>query len=253
MRTLRVAVVLALAGIAVTACQAGGHRGGAPEGSPSVPVGHDNGISALPAREIARRAGQAIHNVPVHVRGTASDGSAQLTTLDVIVGNLDDTSCTVVEAGETVDAVRVGGKDYVRASASVWMSLGLPTVSSAAAHADGKYVRVAMRSPELGRLTKFLDVSRVLGNELVATESATMGGTAIINGIPTVAVTPITPGLSPNPIGTIYVATVGEPYVIRWDSPGDTGSLVFSDYLKPVVIDPPPADKVIDLFDLTHS
>jgi hypothetical protein len=161
-------------------------------------------------------------------------------TLDVFVGDRDDGRCTVVEAGETVDAVRVGGHDYVRASAGVWASLGRPAVS-------GKYLRVAMRSPELGRLTKFLDVSRTLADELVATESATLGGTAVIDGVPTVAVTAVTPGLSPMPIGTIYIATVGEPYVLRWDSPGDAGRLVFSDYRTPVVVDPPPPDQVIDL------
>ena len=80
-----------------------------------------------------------------------------------------------------------------------------------------------------------------------------MGGTAIINGIPTVVVTPITPGLSPLPIGTIYVATVGEPHVIRWVSAGDVGSLDFSDYMESVVIDAPPVDMVIDLNDLIHT
>jgi len=217
-------------------------------------IGPDNGVSALPAKQIATRAGQAIHNIPVHVHGTVSDGSRQVTTLDVFSGGLDDARGTVVEAGQAIDAVRVGGKDYLRASTSLWMSLGLPAIGNAAAatRADGKYVRVVMRSLDLGRLTKFLDVSRVLADELAATETATLGGTAVINGVPTVAITPITPGLSPLPIGTIYVATVGEPYVVRWDSPGDSGSLVFSDYTKPVVVDAPPADQVIDLGHLTH-
>jgi hypothetical protein len=248
-RVVPAAVAFAAAAIAMAACQAGGQHGAAPERGPSTLVGHDNGISVLPAKEIARRAGRAINNVPVHVRGTAADGSSQVTALDVVAGRLDDARCTVVEAGEIIDAVRLDGKDYVRAPARVWMSLGLPAISSAAAAArvDGKYVRVAMRSPELGRLTKFLDVRRVLGDELAATETATMGGTAVINGVPNVAVIPVTPGLSPLPIGTIYVATVGEPYVIRWVSPGDVGSLDFSDYTKPVAVNAPPADKVIDL------
>ena len=248
MRTLPATVVLAVIALATTACRAGGQPRAGPEGSSSSFAGPANGISALPAKEIARRAGQAIHGQPVHVRGTVSDGAAQVTALDVIVGTVDDGRCTVVEAGETVEAVRVGGQEYVRASANVWAAVGLP--GGTTGRAEGKYVRAATRSPQLSRLTKFLDVSRVLADELAATETATVGGTAIINGVPTVAITPVTPGLSPLPIGTIYVATVGEPYVIRWVSPGDVGRLDFSDYAKPVAVDAPPPDQVVDVEDL---
>jgi hypothetical protein len=195
---------------------------------------------------------QGIHNVPVHVHGTVSDGSAQVTTVDVSVGSLDEARCTVSEADQTLEVVRVGGKDYVRASVRVWMFLPALSNAGTAARAEGKYVRAPMRSAELGRLTKFLDVTQTLSDELAATQTATIGETAIINGVPTVAITPITPGLAPLPIGTIYVATVGEPYVIRWVSPGEVGSLDFSDYTKPVVIDTPPTDKTIDLDALIH-
>jgi hypothetical protein len=244
--------MLAVTAIAVTACRGGSQPAAAPERRPSAaaaPEGHDNGVSTLPAKEIATRAGRAIHNVAVHVRGTTSDGGLQIATMDVFSGGFDVARCTVSEAGLTIDVLRVGGTDYVRAPSSVWASLGVPT----SARADGKFVRAPARSTAFLSFTKFLEVSRSLGDELTATEKATLDGTATINGVPTVAVTAVTPGLSPLPIGTIYVATVGEPYVVRWVSPGDAGSLDFSDYQKPVVVDAPPVDKVIDWDDLTRA
>ncbi len=252
MRTLPAAVVVVLAAIAATACQHGNQHEAAPGRSPSSVASHDNGISALPAKEIAVRAGRAIHNVPVHVRGTFSEASGPASTLDLIPGDGGDVRCTVAQGRESVDMVRVQGEDYVRASASTWVSTGVPVLSkpSIAQRADGKYVRAAMGRIELVRFTHLLEAGRILGDELPATETATKVGTAIINGVPTVAVTVVTPGMSPLPIGTVYVATVGEPYVLRWDSPG--GRMSYTDYGKTAVIDPPPAAQVIDLDDLLH-
>jgi hypothetical protein len=252
MRAIRAAVVLVVAAIATTACQHGGHPEAVPASSSSSVAGRDNGVSSLPAKEIAIRAGQAIHNVPVHMHGTIPDRSLGVTTLDLISNGSDEGRCTNEGAGETIDMVRVGGKEYVRASASLWMRLGLPALSSSAAatRADGKYVRAPIGRLELVRLTHFLDAGQVLAAELPGTETATKGGTAIISGVPTVAITAVTPGTSPDPIGTVYVATVGEPYVMQWDSPHDAGRFVYSYYMKPFVIEAPPADQVIDLDDL---
>jgi hypothetical protein len=209
-------------------------------------------MSSLPAKEIAIRAGQAIHNVPVHMHGTIPDRSLGVTTLDLTSNGSDEARCTNEGGGETIDMLRVGGKDYVRAPASVWMGLGLPALSSAAAaaRADGKYVRAPIGRLELVRLTHFLDAGQVLAVELPGTESATKGETAIIAGVPTVAITAITPGTSPDPIGTVYVATIGEPYVMQWNSPRDAGIFIYSYSTKPFVIEAPPADQVIDLDDL---
>src|SRR6185437_5707696 len=115
------------------ACRVSGQPGASPAGSPPPPVGSNNGVTSLPARDIARRAGQAIRDVPVRVHGTISDGATQVTTLDVLVGGPDEARCTVTEAGQTVDAIRTGGHDYVRASTSLWTALGLPAVDNAAA------------------------------------------------------------------------------------------------------------------------
>jgi len=251
MRTVPAAVVVVVAAIATAACQGASQHEPVP--SPSSVASHDNGISALPDKEIAVRAGRAVDNVPVHLRGTFPEGSGPAATLDCVSGDRGEAHCAIAQGGESVDLVRVGGKDYVRASARVWMATGVPVLSTAstAQRADGKYVRATTGRIELVRFTHLLDASEVLGKELPATETATREGTAIVNGVPTVALTVVTSDTSPKPLGTIYVATVGEPYVLRWDSPG--GSIVYSDYGKTAVIDTPPADQVIDLDDLMHA
>lgn len=47
---------------------------------------------------------------------------------------------------------------------------------------------------------------------------------------------------------TMYVATEGKPYILKVDQSGgkSPGTMVFSDYGKPVKATPPPAGKVID-------
>jgi hypothetical protein len=89
MRAIAAAVVFALAAVVTTACQDGSHREAVTVTSPSPVAGHDNGagrdngVSSLPAEDIAIRARRAIHNGPMHVRGFVSDGSSQVTKLDV--------------------------------------------------------------------------------------------------------------------------------------------------------------------------
>ncbi|ALO97581.1 hypothetical protein SHL15_6549 [Streptomyces hygroscopicus subsp. limoneus] len=47
---------------------------------------------------------------------------------------------------------------------------------------------------------------------------------------------------------TMYVATEGKPYVLRLDQSGgeNPGTVVFSDYERPVEAAPPPTEQVID-------
>jgi hypothetical protein len=148
------------------------------------------------------------------------------------------------------DVIRVGGNDYAKASASYWTMYGLPVLNSstAANRADGKYIRATTASLKLVRLTKCVDLPRIVWDELGEKPEVVKGGTGIVNGVPTVAIIS-------SELGTVYIATTGEPYVIRVVAPGgvSTGAWDFSDYGTPVEVDAPSADQVVDITALTAS
>lgn len=75
---------------------------------------------------------------------------------------------------------------------------------------------------------------------LVQIEDFAKGDRAVVDGVPTIALTSAELG------DTLYVATVGEPNPVRLELPG--GIVVsYSEHGQPVVIEEPPADEVVDL------
>lgn len=260
MRVARFPLTVAAVAVALVGCQASG-AGPAPPSSPttshptasnptasnptaSAGVARDNGIAKLSATEIAKRVTRAINkNSTVHVKGAVS-GDGQTVTFDVNNRNLVDGRCTLTANGQTVEVIRIGGNDYAKADAKFWTALGPPALRSnaAATQAAGKYVKASAASSQFAILTKFLYIAQVVWDELAEEPAVVKGGSQVVNGVPTITIT------SPE-LGKIYIATRGEPYVIRVEAPGgvSTGFTDFSDYRKPVEIDVPPADQVIDI------
>jgi hypothetical protein len=185
----------------------------------------------------------------VHVTGYVA-GDGQTVKFDLVKRGPTDGMCTLTASGETVDVIRVGAYDYARASERFWATLAPEAVrgQAAARLADGKYVKARHTDMKIGRLTKFLDIPQIVWMELGETQDVVKGDRQIVNGVPTIAI------VSPY-LGTIYIATQGEPYVVRVVAPGgaSTGVSNFFDYLKPVQIQAPPASEVVDIAALRPS
>ena len=71
------------------------------------------------------------------------------------------------------------------------------------------------------------------------TKDFAKGDRLVVDGVPTIAITSAD-------LGTLHVATVGEPNLVRVVTPADV-LVVYSEYGQPVVIEGPPADEVVDL------
>ncbi len=242
MRTLRIPMIVMAGALVAAGCQSPAGRSEATS-TPSGPVSTsaENGIADLPAEQIAAAAVTGLtHNYPMRLHGRmVGDDGKQILTLD-IVRNFADGKGAVQFDGFTVELLRIGGHDYVKADAQFWTSYGPPGLraSAAAARADAKWVRANLYSSELP-VGVFLDLHEKVWEGLVNDKAITKGGRSIVNGVPTIAIK------SEN-VGTVYVATQGEPNVIRVESP-DGSTLDYSEHSKAVVIEEPPTDKIVDL------
>jgi hypothetical protein len=164
----------------------------------------------------------------------------QVLTFD-IVRKFSDGRGTVQFDGHTLEIVRLGGHDYAKTNVKSWISHGPSPLNnpSAAARADGKWVRANLYSAELP-VGKFLDIHETLWEALVNDTKFVKGQRGVVNGVPTTAFT------SGN-VGTVYVATQGKPNMIRVESPDGSSVVDYSEYGNAVVIEEPPADQIVDL------
>src|SRR5262249_3362923 len=127
--------------------------GSAPTPSGSVVTGAENGVAGLSAEKIAETAVRSLtHNYPMRMKGTMVDDNGRpVVTFDIVRENLEDAQGTVLVKGKTLEIIRVGGHDYAKADADVWIAHGSSVLSSpaAAARVSGKWVRAEMYSGEL--------------------------------------------------------------------------------------------------------
>lgn len=206
-----------------------------------------HGVAELPAQEIAALAVTGLtHNYPMRLNGRmVGENGQQILTLDV-VRNFSDGKGTVQLGGFTVQLLRVGGHDYAKADEQFWISHGPPALRApaSAALADAKWVKGNLYDEELP-VGVFLDLHDNVWEAIVNDKSFAKGGLSVVNGVPTVAITSAS-------IGTVYVATEGEPNVIRVESP-DGSVIDYSEHGNAVAIAEPLADAVVDIEDVKSA
>jgi hypothetical protein len=238
MRLVRGSITIAAMLLLLTACRAG------QPGSETPPAGTDNGVALLPVADLADRAAAAIDtNSSVHIKGYSTGGSApvaiEIQKQDLVVG-----TCAVTMEGLQAEAMRVGGSDYVRADAQFWLTKGPEGLNNAAAaeRLAGRWAKDNLFSAELGPVTKYLDFPQFVW-EVLRESPLTKGERATVNGTPAITVVD-------DHQNRIFIATVGEPYVLRFEFPG---ALIFdfSGYREPVRIEAPAAADVVDIETLT--
>jgi hypothetical protein len=207
----------------------------------------DNGIADEPAEQIAVVAVRGMTSkYPMRIRVTVMDDHGQPALTFDVVRDFTDGRGTVQIGGHTLQIVRRNGHDYAKADAGFWRTYGPPNLRDPdrVAKIEGKWVRGNLYSSGLP-VGRFLDFHDDLWEALVNGKQFAKGDRVVINGVPSIAVTS-------NYIGTVYVATEGEPNVVRVLA--DNGTFFdYSEYGKPVVIDEPPADQTVDLDTVTGA
>jgi hypothetical protein len=111
----------------------------------------------------------------------------------------------------------------------------------------GKWTKTSATGKDAMDISGFCDLDTVLGGADEGSSAATRGRTTTVDGTPAIVLTE----QDGKDRYTVYVATQGEPYLLRIDSAsaGDPGTLAFSDYEKPVPAQKP-SGKILDLDEL---
>ncbi|MFB9239880.1 hypothetical protein ACFFWC_30880 [Plantactinospora siamensis] len=210
----------------------------APEPSAS-PTPSDNGVAALAPAAIVDRAKAALKNAKSFRMSGTTKEDGQKFTLDFKISGANLVGDMTIGKGK-VQLLRVGKKGYMKPDAAFWrMSAG--THANAIVELVGdRWVLVPAGDKDFASMFGAADV-----NELLKPDGkVTKGQPKDINGTPAIGLVD-----HAKSGGTLYVATVGEPYPVRIQ--GKTaadGGINFSDFGATFSeIKPPAAADVVDL------
>jgi hypothetical protein len=227
-RTIKLATVTlaATAAVLLTGCQNNGNAEGdspAPAAASATPsTAADNGVAALTADQILERARTALRGTTSYrIKGTMTS-EGQRAALDFKTSG-KDLSGSMATGPAKVQLLAVGGQQYIKPNEQFWAMMGDPKKAKNIAKLMGdRWAKVPADQKDLAGLFNAASVDEVLDNS----GKVTKGPTKEIDGVPAV-------GLVDNGSdgGTLYIATVGEPYPLRIEAPkaGD-GQITFSDF-----------------------
>jgi hypothetical protein len=138
---------------------------------------------------------------------------------------------TVVSAGLPFELIKIGNDLYLKAPEAFWE--GTLHDQQQAALLTGKYVKTDSGDPRFKAFAEIGDLAPI--RDLKKEGTLTKGGTKVINGIPAIAL------MDDNgDLGTLYVATQGEPYPLRWEDPRSGETAEFGEFNTIGDIKPPP-------------
>lgn len=240
-RGLRAAAVAVCAAIGLSAagCDASGPPAVRPWKEqaaviPAVPPGTGNGVAALAPADIVHAALAATGTAPsVHVQGAVVAGG----TTSSIDMRYDQTggSGTIVTGGTTVQVTRIQSDVWLSGAADFWSAAG--AIDGGRSFA-GKYLQLPVADASDTPLIDLTRVSGLLDRLLRGTGPYVAGPVGTVGGMPAISVLDQTKGYG----GQIWVATQGQPYVLRIDAaPGSpvTGSVSLTGYGDDYALAPP--------------
>ncbi|MET9733097.1 hypothetical protein ABZZ79_21360 [Streptomyces sp. NPDC006458] len=249
--------------VVLTGCSGGdsdkadsSNKAGTPSASSASPAAETKEpFAGLSAGEIADKAFEATTGArSVRVKGDMQDdATGGPLTIDLALDKRGDCAGTLSADGGKTDLIKTGDTVYMRYDEAFLRAQmkGEPEedVDAAVDMLAGTWTTSAEDS-EASEIGDLCDLDTLLGEDADTaggTSSATRGGTTTVGGSPALALQEKDGKES----ATLYVATEGEPYVLRLDnqSADDAGSLLFSDYDKPVAAQKPEGE-ILDLDNL---
>lgn len=222
--------------------------GAAASSSPAPsPTPTGNGVADLSADQILAKAKAALAGAEsTRIKGSGGQGQQKF-DLDMRYSGADSTGTFGIN-GQTVELRKVGAAVYLKGSREFYTGIG---GEGAAQLLAGKWLKTPQTDKRFADLAEIADLSKAAEGILDPDGTITKGGVKTVGGVE--AITLISKGKDG---GNLYVATTGEPYPLRIEpsaASGETGSLTFSDFGKPVTVQVPPADQVVDVSKLPGS
>ncbi|WP_328871893.1 hypothetical protein OHT76_18250 [Streptomyces sp. NBC_00287] len=259
-RTALAALCLtAVATVAVTGCQGDDKSEGKAKDKPSAGQSDKASPSSEPKEAFAGLTGGEIVDRAVQATSDADSFRIKGDIPDEESGGRIGMDMAVNQQGECAGHMNMDGEgraDLIKTGDTVYMkydeaflrsqSEGEPKADTDAVVAmlAGKWTKMSATGGGAEELADFCDVNTILGDATDGESDATRGKTTTVDGTPAITLHEKDGKES----FTLYVATEGEPYVLKLVSttPGDSGSLSFSDYDKPVPADKPTGE-ILDL------
>ncbi|MFC3988104.1 hypothetical protein [Actinoplanes siamensis] len=237
----RVTLAVAMTGLLLAGCTSGKSaeaQAGPTASASAAPI--TNGIPALTAAEILKRGSNQVKaSKSYHVTGKiTNDGSTM--EFDFKVAGKDKIGSLTMDGGK-MEMLVVGGSQYARMDKSFWTRmLGADLGKKMAAQMKNRWMKTpkGQENKSLAQFFDAVDVDKLL-DETAASPGLSKGALSEFNGTPTILLSDADSGTS------VYVATTGQPYVLKV---GDIGgsNMVFSDFDKEFAeIKEPAAGEVI--------
>jgi len=241
----------ATAALLLTGCQSSSNNDGGGGVSTAAPpsvtpsTAADNGVAALPADQILRRAQTAVKGATSYRINGDMKSAGQRATIEFQIRG-SDLSGSLAMGAAKAELLEVGGRQYVRPNEQFWSMIGDPRKAKELTRSVGaKWAKVPAGDKDLSGLFGAASIVELLNN----VGKVTKGPAKEIDGVPAIGLVDNGPEG-----GTLYVATVGEPYPLRLEAQVLTdGHISFTDFGARFPALKAPADaEVVDYGQLTR-
>ncbi|MCF2532915.1 hypothetical protein [Yinghuangia soli] len=213
-----------------------------PSDEPSVGLPLGNQVGSLDPAAILQRAQAATAAAAfVHIKGAiTAPGATAPFSVDMTFTNAGSEG-TIVDGKVTARVTRVQNQVWLQGDTRFWSEVGNAQVETVN---NGKYVQIPVGDKKYAGLVENTYVERLVVKLLGKPGALEKGDIREVNGRRAIALVDRGPGG-----GTIWVATEGAPYLMRFeaDQAAPTkGAVDFLGYNERTVISAPDPDQVVD-------
>ncbi len=206
-------------------------------------AGDDENLTSLSATEILDKTKQAVSDAKsVHASGDRVDDDGTKTKLDFHISETGTTGTLTAE--EFNFEILVTDTDFfLKGDKETWS--GLTGEAAAGELLGGRYVRIPATDENFKRIKTLADWDSFVKETFEPDGQVTKGETKKIGDVEVIGL--VDKGKDG---GTLWIPVEGEPLPVQGiDEEGNT--IDFDDWGKPVTIETPPADQVVDLSELS--
>ncbi|MCX2183531.1 hypothetical protein KV205_23820 [Streptomyces sp. SKN60] len=221
-------------------------------------------FKGLTADQIGDKAVAATQSATsLRMTGRVSSGGQPL---DVDFSVSDKSECTgaIKLRGGTAELRRAGGVTYMKGDEAFWRasmtSQGMPPaqIDATIELLKGRWLKIPQGQPgteDLGSVCDLKSLLADLGRNKEERTGLVRGPDGEVKGTPVATLVKRKTEGGTTTTTTVSVSERGKPYILKTVKTGgtDPGSVVLSDYDKPVKVVTPPADQTVDLTKLDQG
>ncbi|PBC70786.1 hypothetical protein BX265_5343 [Streptomyces sp. TLI_235] len=253
-RLVRTAAVCAVLAAGATACGSEGKPAAKAPAAPAPASASPSPVQTLDTEKLtAEELSKQAHAAMSALTALKVDGSltseGQKITLHLAADKQGNCKGTVSVGDGQVEVVHNGTGTWIKPDAAFWKKIGSekgnPKAGAMAAELfKGRYLTGGQSDSRIQEVASMCDLIKGITQDNDE-GPLTKGAAGTVNGVKTFTLLGTDP--EDGAKTTLHIATEGKPYLIRMEAAGkEPGQMDFSDFDKPVTVQAPPADEVID-------